>query len=42
MLEEINSLLHGFGVVLTPFNFGLMLVGILLQMWLVRKRGVSP
>jgi putative tricarboxylic transport membrane protein len=29
-VEEINSLLHGFSVALTPFNLGLMLVGILL------------
>jgi putative tricarboxylic transport membrane protein len=29
-LEEISSLMHGFGVALTPFNLGLMLVGIVL------------
>src|SRR5262245_26695505 len=29
-VEEIASLLGGFAVVLTPFNIGLMLVGILL------------
>jgi putative tricarboxylic transport membrane protein len=29
-LAEISSLMHGFGVALTPFNLGLMLVGIVL------------
>jgi len=29
-LEEINALMHGFGVALSPFNFMLMLVGIVL------------
>jgi putative tricarboxylic transport membrane protein len=29
-LEEINSLMHGFGIALTPFNLGLMFVGVIL------------
>ena len=29
-MEEINALFHGFSVALTPFNLGLMLVGIVL------------
>jgi len=29
-LEEINSLMHGFSIALTPFNLGLMFVGVIL------------
>ena len=29
-MDELNALLHGFAVVLTPFNVLLMLVGIVL------------
>src|SRR3954463_10396502 len=29
-MEEFNSLLHGFSVALSPFNLGLMLLGIVL------------
>ena len=29
-MDEINSLMNGFAVVLTPYNLGLMMVGILL------------
>ncbi len=29
-MEEITSLMHGFAVVLTPYNMGLMMVGIIL------------
>ncbi len=29
-MEEFNSLMHGFAVILTPMNFGLMLIGIIL------------
>ena len=30
MMDEINSLMNGFAVVLTPYNLGLMMVGIVL------------
>ena len=29
-MEEINSLMQGFSVALTPYNVGLMLVGVIL------------
>ena len=29
-MEEITSLMHGFAVALTPYNLGLMMVGIIL------------
>ena len=29
-MTELSALMHGFGVILTPMNFGLMLVGIIL------------
>ena len=29
-MEEINALMHGFSVALTPYNLGLMMVGIIL------------
>ena len=29
-MTELSALVHGFGVILTPMNFGLMLVGIIL------------
>ena len=29
-MDEISSLLHGFAVILTPMNIGLMFVGIIL------------
>ena len=29
-MEELNSLMHGFAVVLTPMNLGLMVLGIVL------------
>ena len=29
-MEEINSLMQGFSVALTPYNLGLMLVGVIL------------
>ena len=29
-MDEINSLMQGFSVALTPYNLGLMLVGVIL------------
>jgi len=32
-MDALNSLLQGFGVIMTPLNIGLMFVGIALELW---------